>query len=332
MKKVLILGAAGFLGQHMEYRLKERGDFVVSIVRSYPKYRKSVADETNVLDLTNPPDFHHHFFRHHFDEIYQLAAEVGGQGYIGTGIHDADILTNSLKINLHTLDAIRKTQAADRIFFASSECVYPAKFEVDPFANEREAPEPGLYREHEADFDNNYAFGKEKLYAEALYQAYAIRYGITARIGRLSNTYGPYCTWDGDRAKSVAAICRKVADAPYAGVVDIWGDATQKRSFTYVDDAVEGILRVMNGNLTGPVNIAHSQLYTIKDLFETVCKVAGKVLGFKSVDGPIGPTVRGSHNGLLRAAYQWEPAISLEEGLAKTYPWIAEQVLTKSVA
>lgn len=231
MKKVLILGASGFLGGHLEHRLKAEGCYVVSVARKPPPYRKSVANENNILDLTNDAGFHHHFYRHHFDEVYQLAGNVGGLGYIGTGDHDATILTNSLKINLYTLEAIRKTQACDKIFFASSQCVYPDKFEIDPFAAERiaETADNSAHRETDAHFDT-FAFGQEKLYSEKLYDAYARNYGINVRIGRLGNTYGPYSVWNGPRAKAVAAICRKVAEAPYAGVIDIWGDGQQQRS------------------------------------------------------------------------------------------------------
>jgi GDP-D-mannose 3', 5'-epimerase len=339
MKKCIVLGAAGFLGQHLEYALKARGDYVVSVARKLPPWRKSVADEYNILDLTNVPEFHAHFHRHRFDEVYQCAAEVGGIGYIADQSNDAAILTNSLKINLHTLEAIAKYGNVDKILFASSQCVYPDRIEIDPFVNERipETTEPGIpagFRETDASF-NNYAFAKEKLYAESLYQSYAVAHGVEIRIGRLGNTYGPYCAWQGDRAKSVASICRKVAEAPYAGVVDLWGDANQSRSFTYVDDAVEGILRLMESGCREPVNIATAQTVTIKDLFETICAVAGKIVGFKSVDGPVGPRHRGSDNTRCRQVLAWEPTTSLWEGIEQTYPWIREQVekgLTKPVA
>jgi GDP-D-mannose 3', 5'-epimerase len=331
MKKCLVLGSSGFLGQHLEYKLKERGDFVVGVARKYPPYRKSVADETNVLDLTNMAEFHSHFLRHHFDEVFQLAGLVGGLGYIGTGDNDAAILTNSLKINLYTLEAIRHTQACDRIFFASSQCVYPDRFEIDPFIAER-VHDP-KHREIDASF-NTFAFGKEKLYAEALYDAFASNYGLQVRIGRLGNVYGPYSCWAGERAKAPAAICRKVAEAPYAGVVDLWGDGTQSRSFTFVDDAIDGILRLMRSDYNQPVNIAHPGTVTIKELFETTCRVANKILGWQPSEGPTGTAARGSDNTLCRKVLDWEPSTSLSQGLSTTYPWIREQVektLTKTL-
>ena len=170
MKKALILGAAGFLGGHLEHRLKEEGYHVVSVARKNPPFRKSVADEYNILDLSNTAEFHAHFFRHHFDEVYQMAGSVGGLGYIAVGDNDAAILTNSLKINMHTLEAIRKTQACDKIFFASSQCVYPDKFEIDPYAMERIVDKQynSAPRETDASF-NTFAFGQEKLYSSTGY-------------------------------------------------------------------------------------------------------------------------------------------------------------------
>jgi GDP-D-mannose 3', 5'-epimerase len=339
MKKCLVLGSSGFLGQHLEYRLKARGDYVVSVARKYPAFRKSVADENNIFDLANPPEFHAHFFRHHFDECYQLAGSVGGLGYIGTGDHDADILTNSFRINLHTLEAIHKTGNCDKVFFASSQCVYPDKVEVDPYANERlvprHVPAIGAHKETDASF-NTFAFGQEKLYAESLYMAHAANHGIRVRIGRLGNTYGPYSTWDGPRAKSVAAICRKVAEAPYAGSVKLWGDGQQRRSFTYVDDAIDGMMLLMESDYDKPVNIASAETVTIEELFGEICRVSNKMLAWEPTEGPVGVRNRGSDNTLCRQVLNgWEPKTQLWHGMALTYPWIREQVeksLTKPAA
>lgn len=333
MKKALVLGASGFIGQHMERRLKDEGYFVVSVARKLPVYRKSVADETNILDLTNPSEFHAHFFRHQFDECYQFAGNVGGLGHIAVGDNDADILTDSLKINLYTLEAIRKTQAVGKIFFASSQCVYPDKVEVDPFMQERIldiAQYNSAHREIDASF-NTFAFGQEKLFAEKLYDAYARNYGIDVRVGRYGNTFGAYSVYDGPRAKAPAAICRKVAQASYAGTVDLWGSGEAVRSFTYVDDAVEGTRLLVKSDYTQPLNIASSEIVTIEHLFETVCEIAGKILAYRSVEGPVGVQARGSDNTLCRQVLEWEPSISLREGLSKTYPWIKKQVLTKAV-
>jgi len=333
MKKALVLGASGMLGGHMEYRLKEEGWHVVSVARHPPLYRRSVADELNILDLANPPEFHHHYFRHQFDRVYQFASEVGGLGYIGNSANDAAILTNSVKINLHTLEAIRKTESVGKIFFASSQCVYPDKFEIDPFAAERFGGivDNAAHRETDAHFDT-FAFGQEKMFAEKLYDAYRRNYGIDCCIGRLGNTYGPYSTWDGDRAKAPAAICRKVAQASYAGTVDLWGNGGVRRSFTYVDDVIDGIQRLMDSDYTQPLNIANAETVTIMELFETVLRVANKVLVHRWVDGPVGVTARGSDNTLCRKVLDWEPSTSLWNGLAITYPWIRDQALTKQSA
>lgn len=329
MKKICILGAAGFLGQHLEYRLKVEGHFVVSVARKPPPFRKSVADEFNILDLTNPSEFHTHFFRHEFDEVFQLAGNVGGLGHIGTGLHDAEILTESVKINLHTLEAIRKTGGVGKIFFASSQCVYPDRFEINPFVGES-LPSLSVtaHRESDAHFDT-FAFGQEKLFAEKLYDAYARNYNFNVRIARIGNTYGPYSTYDGDRAKAPAAICRKVAQAGYGGVVDLWGDAQATRSFTYVDDIIDGMIRLMASDYNQPVNLASSEMVTIEQLFETTCKVAGKILAWRSSEGPTGVRGRNSDNTLARQVLGWEPTTSLFNGLSETYHWIAKQVLDK---
>jgi GDP-D-mannose 3', 5'-epimerase len=327
MKKCLVLGGNGFLGGHLEARLKADGCFVVSAGRSRPKYRESVADEQHILDLRDERLTHVLMARHEFDEVYALAGDVGGLGHIGTGQNDAEIMTNSTRINLSVLNAARRTNPG-KIFFASSQCVYPDPG-IDPFAQERILPIPAC-REQDANF-NTFPFAQEKLYAEALYRAYAA-YGLEVRIGRLGNTYGPYCTWNGSRAKAVAAICRKVSQAPYAGTVELWGSGDQTRSFTYVDDAIEGILRLMASDYDKPVNIASAQTVTILELLETVCRVAGKIVGYKTVDGPVGVRHRPSDNTLCREALNWEPRTGLELGLAMTYPWIAKQVLTTEQA
>ncbi len=331
MKKHLILGAAGFLGGHLEYRLRNEGHYVVSVARHHPIYRKSVANEFNILDLCNIPDFHAHFWRHDFDCVWQLAGSVGGLGWIGTGDNDADILTESVKINLNTLEAIKRTGGVGKIFFASSQCVYPDVIEVDPFANERIAA-PEHYaalpcRESDASF-NTFAFGQEKLFAEKLYESYARNYEFKIAIGRIGNTYGPYCEWREPRAKVVAALCRKIATLPYAAPVELWGDGTQSRSFTYVDDTIDGMIRLMADDYDKPVNIAHAEPVTIQELLETIGSVAGKILAWKSTEGPTGVRSRTSDNRLCLERLGWEPTTSLRDGLKQTYSWIAKQALT----
>lgn len=333
MKKILILGAAGFLGQHLEYRLKAEGHFVVSAGRDRDKYRPTVADEFHTIDLRAARHVLVLTQRHEYDEVYQLAGNVGGLGHIAVGSNDAEIMTDSTRINMAILAAIKRTPVG-KIFFASSQCVYP-DFDrgIDPFAQERLASEidlmPRTCRESDASF-NTFAFAQEKLYAERLFLAYAKSYGLSVRIARIGNTYGPYCTYDGSRAKSVAAICRKVAQAKYSGVIRLWGDGTATRSFTYVDDVVDGIIRLMVSDYQKPVNIAHAKPVSIVELFETICKVAGKVMAWEPEPGPVGNASRTSDNTLCRQVLNWEPDTPLYEGLLKTYPWIAKQVLTPS--
>jgi GDP-D-mannose 3', 5'-epimerase len=328
VKKILILGAAGFLGSHLEHRLKRDGHFVVSAARHPPKYRDSVADEFHTVDLRNERDTHALMVRHKFDETYQLAGNVGGLGHIGVGTNDAEIMSDSIRINLSVLEAARKAKPG-KILFASSQCVYPDSVDVDPFANERIVSEldllPRAHSESDASF-NTFAFGQEKLFAEKLYDAYNRNHGLDVRIARIGNTYGPYSTWDGERAKAPAAICRKIAQAPYAGVVDLWGDPQATRSFTYVDDAVDGMIRLMATNYWKPVNIGSHETVTIQELFEAVCQVAGKILGFRQIDGPMGVRHRGSDNSLCKHILGWEPPTPLYQGLKQTYPWIKSQV------
>jgi GDP-D-mannose 3',5'-epimerase len=326
--KTLILGAAGFLGQHLEYRLKADGNFVVSAGRSRPKYRPSVADEFHIVDLRDEKLVHVLMARHEFDRIYQLAGDVGGLNHIGTGYHDAEIMTDSIRINLAVLDAARRVTPG-RIFFASSQCVYPDRVEVDPFANERIVSEidllPRAPSERDASF-NTFPFAQEKLFAEKLYDAYNRNYGLDVRVARIGNTYGPYCVYDGDRAKAPAAICRKVAMASYAGVVDLFGSGQQTRSFTYVDDVIDGMIRLMASNYWKPVNIGSAETVTVEQLFEAACQVAGKILAHRQVDGPVGVRHRGSDNSLCRQILGWEPPTSLFDGLKQTYPWVRDQV------
>lgn len=325
MKKCLVLGAPGFLGSHLERRLKNDGHFVVSVGRSHPRYRTTVADHYHHLDLSRTVVLRKILQDYEFDEIFQLASESGGLGYIATGEHDASIMANSTKINLHLLDELAYTKFKGKVFFASSQCVYPDDPGIDPFAQER-ITEPRALKESDASF-NTFPFAQEKLYAERLFMAYAGAHGFSLRIGRIGNTYGPYCIYDGPRSKAVAALCTKVARAPYAGVVDMWGAGTAVRSFTYVEDVVDGILRLTQSSYSRPVNIASSEGVTINQLFEMICKTANKILGVNHIAGPVGVSHRVSDNTLCREVLGWEPTMPLAHGLGLTYPWIAQQIV-----
>ena len=314
MKKILITGAAGFLGGHMEERLKRDGHFVVSLSRNKPRYRQSKADEFNIVNLVHGAGLYALLGRHQFDEVYNFAAEVGGLGYIGDADNDVEILRNSTLINLNVLDAVSKASISHpiKLFFASSQCVYPSS---------RECAETDAYP---AAPDG--AFGWEKIFAERLYDAYYRNHGLDVRIARFGNTYGPYCTWDGPRAKAPAAICRKVASLFPGQDIEIWGDGSQTRSFTWVGDAIEGAVRLMAADYHGPVNIASSELVTIRQLVETVCKVASKPAYIKQVPGPIGVHDRNSDNTRARQVLGWEPTTPLAEGIARLYPWVVQQL------
>ena len=331
MKKVLIQGAAGFIGSHLARRLKAEGNYVVAVARGSPKYFSSteIASEFLILDLTNPVDFHAHWWRHDFDECYQLSSESGGLGFIGTGDHDVDILTNSVRINLNTLDAMRKSHSHARILFASSQCVYP-DIGIDPFAQER-IVEVHPFRESEASF-NTFPFAQEKLFSEQLYAAYARNLAFDVRIARLGNTYGPGCVWDDPRAKAPAAICRKVAQGAPAGIVELWGDGRAVRNYTYIDDAVEGLIRLMASSYNKPVNISSPEETSVAELFAAVCKAAGKDMLWRQSAGPTGVSYRSSDNFISRHVLNWEPPTSLWNGLRETYPWVEQQVLTRTKA
>lgn len=329
MKKAFVAGGAGFIGGHLCARLKAEGYYVVAASRHYPAYDLRPADEYHVQDLTYQYVLP---VMHDFDEVYQFAGDVGGLGYIQNQANDFEIMSRSTRINLNTIEACRKARVS-RIFFASSACVYPdlcyrpSNVEYDLLDFDFLKSNDGATAEYQAyPAQPTNAFGWEKLYAERMYEAYGRVSGTAVRIGRLGNTYGEYCTWDGDRAKSVAAICRKVAEASYAGTFSIWGDGEQTRSFTYVDDVIEGIRRLMASDYSSPINIASSETVSINQLCEYVCAAAGRIMAWQHIDGPIGVRGRTSDNTLVKQVLNWEPQITLKEGLRKTYPWIRAQV------
>ena len=316
MKTALVTGASGLIGNAMVNRLKAEGFHVRGVSRHKPEATQ--ADEYVEVDLREvmPSD---PMFKG-VDAIYNFACEVGGIGYIANPANDAEMLRNSTMIDISILEAARHiksmTGISPKIFFASSACVY-------------NIPGKRFYAETDAYPANcNNEFAWQKLYAERLYQAYARVYGIEVRIGRLFNTYGVGMTWRGGREKSVAALCRKVAEAKHGDVVEVWGNGQQTRSFTYIDDAVEGIWRVMHSDIKRPVNIGPAQEVTIDELLSAICSVAGKKV-FRSYDhgSPSGVSKICADNTLIRAALGWEPEITIEQGLATVFPWIEKMVL-----
>jgi len=315
--RVMVCGAGGFIGSHLVKRLKAEGHWVRGVDLERPRFGPTEADEFMVGDLRDA-DVADHAVNDEFDEIYQLAADMGGAGFVFTGDNDADILHNSACINLNVLDACRR-RGVGRVFYSSSACIYPARNQSDP-----DNPNCAEDSAYPADPDSEY--GWEKLFSERLYLAYARNHGLTVRIARYHNIFGPEGTWDGGREKAPAAICRKVAMAAPGAEIEIWGDGTQTRSFLYIDECVEATIRLARSDFAGPLNIGSDEMVTINELTAMVMRAAGKQLAPRHVPGPLGVRGRNSDNRLIAEKLGWAPSRPLEEGLLPTYRWIEEQV------
>jgi GDP-D-mannose 3',5'-epimerase len=316
-KSALVCGAGGFIGGHLVRRLKRAGHWVRGVDLKYNEYRDVEADDFAIGDLREQA-FCRSVIDRQFDEVYQLAADMGGAGYIFTGEHDADVMHNSATINLNVLDACYKRRA-QRIFYSSSACMYPAYNQEDP-----DNPKCSEDSAYPAAPDSEY--GWEKLFSERLYLAYRRNYGMQTFIGRFHNIFGPYGTWDGGKEKAPAAICRKVAMAASGSEIEVWGDGQQTRSFLYIDECVEGILRLTRSGFAGPVNIGSEEMVTINQLVDIVADIAGKTIHKRHVDGPQGVRGRNSDNRLINDKLQWAPGLPLRDGLETTYDWVAAQV------
>ncbi|OGE30428.1 NAD-dependent dehydratase [Candidatus Roizmanbacteria bacterium RIFCSPHIGHO2_12_FULL_33_9] len=322
-KTALVCGAGGFIGGHLVKRLKKEKYWIRGVDLKRSEFSKSEADEFIIGDLRNL-SVCKKVLDKEFDEVYQLAADMGGAGYIFTGEMDADIMNNSATINLNMLNLGRKI-GFKKIFYPSSACIYPAYNQEDP--NNPKCSEDSAYP---AAPDSEY--GWEKLFSERLYLAYHRNYGFDVKIARFHNIFGPEGTWRGGKEKSPAAICRKVAEAKDGGEIEMWGDGKQTRSFLFIDECLDGVRRLMNTpNFTGPVNIGSEEMVTINQLAKMVMKIAKKNLKIKHIKGPLGVRGRNSDNTLIRQKINWEPTLELKNGLEKTYLWIEKQVLkTKS--
>lgn len=319
MKTALVCGAGGFIGSHLVKRLKAEGYWVRGVDLKYPEFAPTAADDFAIGDLREQT-FCRHIIDRRFDEVYQLAADMGGAGYVFTGEHDADIMHNSALINLNILDACYKRNI-QRIFYSSSACMYPAYNQMDP-----ENPKTAEHTAYPADPDSEY--GWEKLFSERLYLAYHRNYGLEVRIARYHNIFGPEGTWVGGREKAPAALCRKVALAKLKGLphIEIWGDGQQTRSFLYIDECIEGTLRLMRSDFTGPVNIGSEEMVTINQLAYLIMEIAGVSLEIRHIKGPTGVRGRNSDNALIYEKLHWKPSQPLRDGLRQTYQWIEDQV------
>ncbi len=317
MKKALVCGAGGFIGSHMVKRLKSEGFWVRGVDLKFPRYEETPADDFMIGDLREQYVCRD-VLDQKFDEIYQFAADMGGAGFVFVGVHDAEIMHNSATINLNVLEAARKRNNK-RIFYSSSACMYPEYNQTDP-----DNPNCAEDSAYPAKPDSEY--GWEKLFSERLYLAYGRNYGMDVRIARYHNIFGPEGSWNDGREKAPAAISRKVAMTEDGGEIEIWGDGKQTRSFLYVDECVEGTIRLTRSGWTGPVNIGSDEMVTINQLAEIAAGIAGKHLRFKHVDGPLGVRGRNSDNRLIESKLKWRPTQPLVQGMTTTYKWIAEQV------
>ena len=316
IKRALVCGAGGFIGGHLVTRLKEEGYYVTGVDIKNHEFKETDADSFLVLDLRSFENCKRILNSERYDEVYQLAADMGGAGYIFTGEHDADIMHNSAQINLNIGNL---HDNYDKLFYSSSACIYPAYNQVDP-ANPN-CEESSAYP---ANPDSEY--GWEKLFSERMYMAYARNYGVNVKMARFHNIFGPYGSWNNGKEKAPAAMCRKVAETIDGGTIEIWGDGKQTRSFLYVDECLDGIRRLMNSDVSGPINIGSDEMITINGLVEMVSDIAGKEISIEHIDGPTGVRGRNSDNNMIYDILDWKPTKSLREGMGKTFKWIKGEV------
>ena len=317
MQTALVCGAGGFIGSHLVKRLKADGFWVRGVDLKLPGFGDTAADDFAIGDLRDP-GFCRAVADRRFDEVYQLAADMGGAGFIFTGENDAEIMHNSATINLNMLDAMRR-RTIPKVFYSSSACIYPERNQLDP-----DNPNCAEDSAYPAAPDSEY--GWEKLFSERLYLAYARNHGLEVHIARYHNIFGPQGTWRGGREKAPAALCRKVAEADDGGTIEIWGDGRQTRSFLYIDECVEGTVRLMRSGVAGPVNIGSDEMISINDLAGMIAGFSGKTVMIHNIPGPTGVRGRNSDNRLIRELLDWAPSRKLEDGMRATFGWISQQL------
>jgi GDP-D-mannose 3',5'-epimerase len=316
-KTALVLGAGGFIGSHLVKKLKGEGFWVRGVDIKYPEYAESAADDFELADLRDQIVCQR-ILNIPYDEVYQLAADMGGAGYIFTGEHDADVMHNSAVVNLN-IAYYGRLAGVKKVFFSSSACIYPEYNQLDP-------DNPKLSEESAYPAGPDSEYGWEKLFSERLFLSFYRNYGLEVRIARFHNIFGPEGTWRGGKEKAPAAMCRKIAETEPGGTIEMWGDGKQTRSFLYIDECLDGVRRLMDSDFTGPVNIGSDEMVTLNQLAEMVMSISGKKVEIKHIKGPTGVRGRTSDNKLIKKKLRWAPKQPLKNGLKKTYAWIAEQV------
>lgn len=320
--KALVCGAGGFIGHHLTSRLANQNYHVTGVDLKYPEFSKSQASEFILADLRDEKTWRNLIFDR-FDEVYQLAADMGGAGYIFTGKNDANVMYNSAMINLNAAKFMVKSNSG-KFFYSSSACVYPAE-------NQNSTHKPTLKEDTAYPANPDSEYGWEKLFSERLFLAYMRNYGLNVKIARFHNVFGPEGAWKGGKEKAPAAICRKIAEIKNGGEIEIWGDGEQTRSFLYIDECLNGIQALMkHPSFSGPVNIGSDEMVSINQLVALIKDISQKDFSMKHIDGPQGVRGRTSDNELIYKMLNWKPNYSLKKGLKKTYKWIEAQVNEKN--
>ena len=328
MKTALVCGGGGFIGSHLVTRLKSEGYWVRAVDIKRPDFEETDADDFIQGDLRYPsvlqkslkaPDQKSNMdIQNSFDEVYQLAADMGGAGYIFSGENDANVMSNSAQINL-LMAQYAVSHKAKRVFYSSSACVYPEYNQMDP--DNPKCEESSAYP---AAPDSEY--GWEKLFSERIYFSYYRNYDLNVRVGRYHNIYGPKGTYDGGKEKAPAALCRKVIDAPDGSAIDVWGSGKQTRSFLYIDDCVDATIQLLRSDFMGPVNIGSEEMISINDFTKMIIDISGKNLTINNIEGPTGVNGRNSDNKLIEEKLNWQPKYDLRSGMNLTYDWIKSQI------